>query len=86
MPSDSELAKKLSGGAITKREYDRLMAMPHNERYAKSKNKGLKERSGAAVTPAEMKRYAAGMREPGKSSGKPKTKGGKPHNPHRGAY
>lgn len=36
MPSDSELKKKLTGGQITKAEYDRLMAMPHEERYGKS--------------------------------------------------
>ena len=52
MPTNSELAKKLSGGAITKREYDRLMAMPHKDRY---KNKEMKKRSGAAVTSKEAK-------------------------------
>lgn len=84
MPSDNELLKMRSGGAISDAEFKRLMAMPHEKRY---ENKKLKAKSaGAAVTPAEMRRYASGMRKPGKSSGKPKTKGGKPHNPHRGAY
>lgn len=36
MPTDNELLKMRSGGAITSAEYDRLKAMPHKERYGKS--------------------------------------------------
>jgi len=52
MPTNSELAKKLSGGAITKKEYDRLMKLPH-----------LKKRSGAAVTEGEMRAQVKGLRK-----------------------
>jgi len=64
MPTNSELAKKLSGGAITKKEYDRLMKLPHGKRYSKKKtNKELKKRSGAAVTEGEMRAQVKGLRK-----------------------
>ncbi len=59
MPTDNELLKMRSGGAITQAEYDRLKKMPHKDRY---KNKKLKEKSGAAVTPKEMRAHAKGLR------------------------
>ncbi len=101
MPSDNELMKQYSGGAITKAEYEKLMAMPHAERY---KNMPMKKPEKAAGGPP--KRIGADMGSPGGpytpgakmerqkaaaaamrvGSKKIKLKDGKPSNPHRGAY
>ena len=60
MPSDNELMKMRSGGAITAAEYKRLMAMPHAERYGKS---GMKKPEKAKGGPP--KRIGEGMGSPG---------------------
>ena len=79
MPSDNELMKMRSGGAITQAEYERLKKMPHKERYGA---KGLRKKTGAAATkkemeamkptPAKMKAYATGMRQHIMNSGSKK--------------
>jgi len=118
MPTDNELLKMRSGGAITGAEYQRLMSMPKEKRYkemkkpekaaggppkrigedmgepggpytpgAKAKrNRELKRRSGAAITPAEMEKQKATAGAMRAGSRKIKKKDGKPSNPHRGAY
>ena len=78
MPSDNEILKMRSGGAITPKEAERLLSMPKEARYRAMQNKALKERSGAAITPRERemvkpekakggppKRIGEGMNEPG---------------------
>jgi hypothetical protein len=44
MPSDNELLKMRSGGAITPKEYERLMAMPHADRYRAMDKKSPRQR------------------------------------------
>ena len=74
MPSDNELLKMRSGGAITGAEFQRLMGMDHDARYA-----AMSKMTGAAMTPREKE-----MVKP-ESGGKPKRIGedmGSPGGPY----
>lgn len=67
MPTDNELMKMKAGGAITPAEYQRLMAMPHEDRYRAVAGKKIELPEPERASGGPPQRIGADMGSPGGS-------------------